>query len=416
MTLNGRAIVVGSGVIGTAAAYYLTRFGWSVTLIDQGRHGGGCSHANCGLVCPSHVLPLAEPGAIGRTLKALFRRGSPFYIKPRFDLKLWSWLLRFAGRCNHDDMLEAGRACHALLLSSRSLYDDLFENEAIACEWETRGLLFVYQTRSEWEGFAPTNQLLKDVFGESATRLDADALVEREPALKRGLAGGWYYSNDAHLRPDRLLQGWRSVVEELGVTIRERCQFTGFVRDRDRVRAVETSQGTLGSDAVVIATGAWTPLLNRQLGVRVPIQPGKGYSITMPRPRQCPMIPLIFAEHRVVATPMQSGYRLGSTMEFAGYDHSLNRKRLDLLRAGAEHYLHEPYCEPVQEEWYGWRPMTYDSKPIIGAVPRLSNVVLATGHSMLGISMAPSTGLLVAELLSGRQSHIDPAPFAVTRF
>jgi D-amino-acid dehydrogenase len=113
---------------------------------------------------------------------------------------------------------------------------------------------------------------------------------------------------------------------------------------------------------------------------------------------------------------MQSGYRLGSTMEFAGYDASLNRRRLELLLQGASHYLHEPYCEPIEEEWFGWRPMTYDGMPIIGRSPALSNVVIAAGHNMLGLSMAPATGKLVAEILDGTPAHIDPAPYAVTRF
>ena len=157
-------------------------------------------------------------------------------------------------------------------------------------------------------------------------------------------------------------------------------------------------------------------MLNQHLGCRVPIQPGKGYSITMPRPAICPTYPLIFEEHRVAITPMATGYRIGSTMEFAGYDTSLSRKRLELLREGASHYLQEPTSEPVQEEWYGWRPMTTDSKPIIGPSPRIQNLWIAAGHNMLGLSMAPATGKLIAEMLGGSTPHIDPAPYSARRF
>jgi D-amino-acid dehydrogenase len=125
---------------------------------------------------------------------------------------------------------------------------------------------------------------------------------------------------------------------------------------------------------------------------------------------------MIFMEHRVAVTPLQSGYRLGSTMEFAGYDSTLHRLRLELLRAGARPYLHEPYTEPVEEEWYGWRPMTPDGKPVIDQSPALSNAYIAAGHNMLGLSMAPATGKLIAELVAGAEPHIDPAPFAVGRF
>jgi D-amino-acid dehydrogenase len=138
--------------------------------------------------------------------------------------------------------------------------------------------------------------------------------------------------------------------------------------------------------------------------------------MTMHKPANCPKIPLLFEEHRVAATPFASGYRLGSIMEFIGYDAILNRHRLEFLTNGASHYLKTPIGEPVVEEWWGWRPMTYDSVPIIGPVPVHPNVLLATGHSMLGLSMAPGTGKLVSEMVMGQQPHVDPSPYAVTRF
>jgi D-amino-acid dehydrogenase len=190
----------------------------------------------------------------------------------------------------------------------------------------------------------------------------------------------------------------------------------GLVREQSRARAIQTSQGELTADAFVVATGALTPLLNTHLGCKIPIQPGKGYSITMPRPALCPTYPMIFEEHRVAVTPMKSGYRIGSTMEFAGYDATLNRRRLSLLKEGAKHYLREPYGDPVEEEWFGWRPMTPDSLPIIDRSPAYANVVIAAGHNMLGLSMAPATGKLVAEMLCGERTHIDLSAYAVSRW
>jgi D-amino-acid dehydrogenase len=415
--MTGSVVVVGGGVIGASCAYYLARAGWSVTVLDRGDFGKGCSHGNCGFVCPSHVLPLTVPGAVRATLKALLSRNAPFVIRlPRLDRTLLSWLAQFARRCNVRDMMEAGRALQALLFSSRSLYDTLMKEEPFDCEWEARGMLVVFLHQKAMEHHAETDRLLRESFDMGAERYDGDRLLELEPALKPGLAGGWLYKSDAHLRPDRLMASWRRVLEVRGVTIRERCEMTGLVREDGRARAVVTGQGEVPADAFVIATGAWTPLLAEALGWRVPIQPGKGYSITMPRPTTCPRRPLIFDEHRVAVTPWASGYRLGSTMEFAGYDTSLDPRRLQLLRDGAQPYLHEPYCEPVLEEWYGWRPMTSDSKPIIGPCPALANVLLAAGHNMIGVATATATGKLVAELLGGDRPHIDPAPFAATRF
>jgi D-amino-acid dehydrogenase len=414
-TARGKVIVVGCGVIGTACAHYLSRSGWTVEMIDRGKFGMGCSHANCGLICPSHILPLAGPGAIGMALKALFQKNSPFAIKPRLDWTLWSWFVRFARRCNTEDMLDAGRAIQPLLQSSRSLYQELFETEALDAEWETRGLLFVFRSAAAMDHYAQTDRLLREAFGLAAKRYEGDDLLRLEPALKPGLAGAWYYSGEAHLRPDKLLSSWRSLLEARGVVVREQCEFQGFDHQGQLARAVRTSQGALNAEAFVIATGAWTPLLQRHLGCRIRIQPGKGYSITMPRPAKCPAIPLLFEEDRVAVTPMKSGYRLGSTMEFAGYDTTLERRRLDLLRDGACHYLQEPYAEPVLEEWYGWRPMTSDGKPVIDRTPALENVFVAAGHNMLGMSMAPATGKLIAEMLANAPPHLDPVPYRLER-
>jgi len=413
---TGQVVVVGGGVIGAACAHYLARAGWRVIILDRGDFGAGCSHGNCGLVCTSHVLPLAAPGAFGLALRSLFLRDSPLRIKPRFDLSLWGWLLRFARRCNLSDMLESGRAIQPLLRSSRRLYDELMKEDSLECEWQTRGVLFVFQSRAGMEHYAQTDRLMRDHFAMAATRYDGDAVTELEPALKPGLAGGWLYSGDAHLRPDKLLSSWRRLLEARGVVIRTGCAMTGFVRDHGRAQAVHTDQGEVPADAFVVATGAWTPLLSRHLGCRIPIQPGKGYSLTMPRPARCPAVPLIFEEHKVVVTPMQTGYRLGSTMEFAGYDSSLNPRRLALLRQGASHYLLEPPGDVIEEQWFGWRPMTYDSKPIIDRSPALANVWIAAGHNMLGLSMAPATGKLITELVGASSPHVDPSPYAVTRF
>jgi D-amino-acid dehydrogenase len=412
----GRVIVVGSGVIGTACAYYLARAGWTVTVLDQGEFGRACSHGNCGFVSPSHVLPLGSPAALRGALRALFTPNSPLSIKPRFDPTLWTWLYRFARRCNTVDMLSAGRAIQALLASSRTLYPHLLAEEAIDCEWETRGLLIVFQTAAAMNHYAATDRLLRDYFHLSAKRIEGADLCEREPALKPGLAGGWLYDTDAHLRADRLMAGWRRVLEHRGVTIRTQCGLTGFATSGRLAKAACTPQGELAADAFVVAAGALTPLLQQHLGCRIPIQPGKGYSITMPRPARCPALPLLFEEHRVAVTPMRSGYRLGSTMEFAGYDTSLKRRRLDLLRQGALPYLQEPFGEPVQEEWFGWRPMTPDSLPIVDRCPALGNVWIAAGHNMLGLSMAPATGKLIAELVDGKTPHVDPAPYRLRRF
>lgn len=408
-------VVVGGGVIGAACAHYVRLSGRAVTLIEQGRFGRGCSHGNCGYVCPSHVLPLAGPGALRSTLKTLLARNSPLKVRWRLDPAMWSWFWRFARRCNDADMLAAARGIQGLLVSSRSLYDELLKTTLDDVEWETQGLLFVFRSPAAMHHYAETDRLLRGEFGLGATRYDGPALCELEPAIKPGCAGGWHYATDGHLRPDKLMLAWRRVLHSQGVEIREECELRQVAVDRRLIRGVVTNHGEIPADQVIVATGAWTPLLRHVLRCSVPIQPGKGYSLTMRRPAVCPRIPMIFEEHRVAVTPFQSAYRLGSTMEFAGYDTSLHPDRLRLLRDATAIYLREPEAEPMLESWYGWRPMTPDGLPFIGRVPGIDNLFLAAGHGMLGVSMSPATGRLVAELLSGATPHVDPRPYAVGR-
>lgn len=411
-----RIVVVGGGVIGAACAWYLCRHGGQVTILEKGEFGRGCSHGNCGFICPSHVLPLAAPGALGGALRALWQANGSFRIRLSWDACLWSWLWHFARRCNFQDMTAAAVALHGLLQSSRKLYEDLLATAGPACDWQTHGLLMVFKSARQFAHHARVARWLEREFGVISEAWTANDLQSREPALRPGLAGGWFYPDDAHLRPDLLLNWWRGQLLADGVNIIENCPAVGFVQRGKKAIAVETETGTVPAEIVVIAAGAWTPLLSRLLGENIPIQPGKGYSLTMARPRTCPLRPLLFEEHRVAVTPLTDCYRLGSTMEFVGYDASLPRQRLEYLRAAARHYLHEPEAEPVIEEWYGWRPMTFDGLPVIDRLPRLRNVWIAAGHGMLGMTLAPATGRLLTERIFSLTPHIDPAPFRLCRF
>ena len=421
-----KVVIVGGGLIGLSCAHYLSLRGDQIVVIDRGEIGKGCSHGNCGYLSPSHVLPLTEPGAVKSALKSFFQKNPPFKMKFRFDLALWKWFWQFSRRCNHRDMIQGGEAIQPLLRSSARLYEELLNSPGMNCEWEQRGLMFVFQSSKAMEQYAKVDKLLTEHFQEPAVRYDGDALSHLEPALKTGLAGGWHYEEDAHLRSDRLVSSWRNQLQSAGVTFIEHCAMTGFRSQSSHsnragssqkiVSAIQTEQEEIQGDHFVMATGAWTPLWNRELECKIPVQPGKGYSMTMPRPSCCPVIPMLFPEHRVGVTPMQSGYRLGSIMEFAGYDESIRPERLKLLREGTAHYLKEPECEPIEETWFGWRPMTPDSIPIISALPRFENVHLAVGHNMLGLSMAPATGKLIAELIHSETPHLNAARYSITRF
>jgi D-amino-acid dehydrogenase len=407
-----RAVVIGGGFIGAWSAYFLAKSNWQVTIVDQGAFGGACSRGNCGYLSPSHALPLAQPGAVRNALGTIFQSQSALKIRWGTALRNLGWFWKFMRRCNETQMLENAVGISALLNTSRQMYDDLIKAEAIDCDFQTNGCLFTFQSKKAFDHFAIVNQTLTDKCQMPARRIDPAELEAMEPALKPGVcAGAYHYERDAQIRPERFLREMRRVLETLGVKFIEHSTVTNIT-----ATTVQTIAAAIPADAIVVATGAWTPKWNTMLGAKIPIIPGKGYSITMARPEHCPRSPIIFEEHHVAVSPFADGYRIGSTMEFAGYDARTNPKRLQILKDAAKVYLKTPEAEPLEDVWWGWRPMVYDGKPIIDRSPKWPNVVIAAGHGMLGVSMGPATGLLVSELINDRTPTLDARHYSLQRF
>ena len=413
---NESVLIVGAGIIGIACAHYLSRAGFKVTVIDQGTIARACSYGNCGYICPSHILPLTEPRALRQAVASFFTPDAAFRVKPRWSPAFWNWMWQFAKRCNRRQRLTAGAHLKSLLDSSMTEFQKLVTEQSLDCEWHDSGLLYVMQTDSGMREFAKTDRLLSDHFGVAARRLDGEELPEFDPALKSGLAGAYYFENDAFVRPDSLAMNWAEKLKSNGVTFIEDCAMQSLEKTDSNVSSIETSGGTLKADHFVIAAGAWSTKLAEHLDCRIPIEPGKGYSITMQRPQSCPRYPMLLPEHHIGVTPFAEGYRLGSMMEFIGFDTSIPDSRIQQLREFATPYLVEPFTDAIQETWYGWRPMTWDSLPIIGRAPRLENTYFATGHNMLGLSLAAVTGKLIAEIVQRQTPHIDTDAFSPARF
>ena len=414
--MNRRAVVIGGGVVGCASALSLARLGWQVELLESGTIGGGCSHGNCGYLCPSHVMPLAVPGAVGNALRQMIRGTGALQVAPRLDPTLARWLWRFWRQCRQDLAEKSARGRHALLTSSRALYDQMFRTEGVEGVIADRGLLLVYPNESEFAAHEKTAKWLKSEFGIATRAVPPEELTTFEPALRPGLGGGWWYEGDAHIDPDHVIDAFRFLAEREGVTFLEHVSVDDVIVEGGRARTVVTNCGEIEADRVILATGAETPLFTRRLGLDLPIQPGKGYSITVRTPERAPQIPLVFEAQHVAVTPFGKTFRIGSTMEFAGYDRTLREERLALLRRSAEEHLIDPGRGPALEEWWGWRPMTPDDLPFIGAHPEVENFFVAAGNGMIGLSSAPATGQLVAELASDVKPHLDPAPYALDRF
>ncbi|WP_313917055.1 FAD-dependent oxidoreductase [Tahibacter sp.] len=408
-------LILGAGVIGLACAWYLLESGRRVAVLDRGRVGGGASHGNCGTLTPSHSAPLAMPGMVLKALRMMWRKDAPFHVAPRLDVELLGWLARFAGRCNWRDFHAVNRAKAQILTHSRGLIGDLVAGQGMDCGFAATGTLYVFREQQALDGFGWHLDSLRAVGIPVEERTGAQ-LRALEPCLRDEVIGGVFHPGDAQLRPDRYVAELARLVREAGGVIVEDCAVEDFAVTGSRIDGVVTARGRYVADEIVLALGAWSPPLARRLDLRIPLQPGKGYSITYERPALAPRIPLVLREDSVCVTAWADGYRLGSTMEFAGYDETLNRLRLDALRRGAARYLREPEGPRVLEEWFGWRPMTWDDLPILGRSARWDNLSLATGHGMLGVSMSLASGQLVAELLAGATPTLDPAPYSPLRF
>ena len=407
-------LIIGGGAIGLATALALLEAGRSVRILDAGAVGGGASHGNCGTITPSHAPPLAAPGVVAQALRWMFTPDAPLYLKPRVDPALWYWLLRFAARCNPRDWRQSTQARAALLNDARARLADWVGRYGLQCEFEEEGLDYVFRDPRKFQQYVDESVLLKE-FG-IATQVFGGADYEREePAMLPGVAGAIRFPGDARLRPDRYVAELARVVRERGGLIEPQCRVDRLESMPDGVR-LATSRGEYRGRDAVIALGAWTPAFARRLGIRAPIQPGKGYSITYSRPALVPRHPMVLKDRSVCVTVWGSGFRLGSTMEFSGHDDTLNATRLAALERGAREFLREPVGAEVHERWCGWRPMTWDDLPLLGRAPGQRKVWIAAGHGMLGISMSTATGQLMADLMTGRPPAFDPSPYRPERF
>lgn len=396
-------LIIGAGVVGVAAAHFLRADGRSVTVLDRSGVAAGCSRGNAGLVVPSHCIPLAAPGALWQGMKWMFNPESPFYIKPRLSPSLLGWLWRFGAACSEKQVKRAIPLLRDLHRASARLFESLAE------AYTRRGLLLLYRTEEGFAGGAHEAEVLTEA-GVETKVLDIPQVRALLPGLKAEVVGGVHCLEDAHLDPARFV---RALASKAGVEI-HLTTVEGFDVDKRRIVRVRTSDGPIEAREVVLAAGSWSPGLARDLRLKIPIQAGKGYSLTFPAPGAAPDLPFILGEDRVAVTPLGDRLRLAGTMELAGLDLSINERRVAAIRRAGEAAL-GPLGEP-QEIWAGLRPVTPDTLPIVGRPGRYDNLILATGHAMLGLSLGPITGRLVADLAARRDPGHDLSLLHPDRF
>ena len=408
-------LVVGGGVVGVCTAHSLIERGVRTTLLERGEICSGASHGNGGWIFPSESAPIPGPGVIREALPWLLDPESPFWIRPRASLALLRWLWDFRRACNASAVRESFRLRRALSLASLERFSEFAKTLNFDFGFTQRGLALIFRTAKAMRD-AQHNVDLLEAAGGSAKWLAVEELRERVSSLSPDLAGGLEFPDDAHLTPDDFVRGLAADVARRGAAIETHTEVLGVEWSRRGPVRVRTTRGDFRADEVVLAAGAWTPELTRGLGLRVPVEAAKGYSITVERPENHPDLPLALVEGRIFVTPMGSRLRFGGTLELAGLDMRMNQRRVDALARSVRSYLPGLPRTPTVEIWRGLRPLTPDDLPILGRPAGTSGLILATGHGMSGISQGPISGELIAQLASGETPEIDLTPFSPDRF
>ncbi|MCB0490992.1 MAG: FAD-dependent oxidoreductase [Cyclobacteriaceae bacterium] len=409
--------IIGGGIIGLTSAYYLVKAGHKVTVIEKGNLQEGCSFGNAGMIVPSHFIPLAAPGMISKGIRWMFNSKSPFYVRPSLNPDLLKWGYLFYKHANQANVDKAIPALKELSFYSRSLYQQLAKDLPFDFGYNERGLLMLYQSE-EIEKEEQETAEVANHFGVVARVLTADQVQELEPDVKVNVRGGVYFPGDAHLTPQDLVNQLVPFLKDSGVEFITDCEVFDFKIDNSKIQTLVTNLGNYSFDEIVLATGSWSGTIAKRLQLSLPMQAGKGYSFTLNNVQKNIRIPSIFLEARVAVTPMNNSLRFGGTMEITGVNHKISMNRVRGIVESIPKYYPEMKVDlPTEEKvWHGLRPCSPDGLPYIGRSRQLNNLILATGHSMLGVSLGPGTGKIVADLVDEKKPDVGLLSFNPERF
>ena len=410
-----KVIVIGGGIVGLSTAYYLKEEGHDVVVLDKGNLIGGASNVNAGYLTPSHIVPMAAPGMISKGIKWMFNASSPFYVKPRLNKDLIEWGLKFMKSCTPEHVQQSLKTILDINLLSKQLYLEMQQSGGFDFHLETKGLLMAYQSSHAEKEEAEVVNWARNL-GLTIKQLDNKQVMALQPGAPMDIAGAYWYESDAHSTPEIFMENLKTTLEKKGVSFKLDTEVQVFQKQGDKITSVITNDKLLKADEVVIASGAWSETLLKNLGIKLSVQAGKGYRLNVNADTGI-SLPAILLEAKVAVTPMQGFTRFAGTMEISGINHKIMPKRVAAIaKAATEYYPKvEVPKKSLNDVQCGLRPLSPDGLPFIGRHSAVSNLVLATGHSMMGWSLGPATGKLVSELISGQTTTLSIKPFAPQR-
>jgi len=413
-------LLIGGGIVGTSVARQLQSEGRQVLLIERGGIASGSSFGNAGWVTPCFAMPLPQPGMMFKAMGWLLDKESPFYIKPEMSWSLIRWLMKFAGAANQKQMEKSIGVLTELSKISLQFYQELANKRSNSLSFEQRGLLMVSATASGLHHAEMELELMQKR-GITGRKLGRDEVLAFEPSLREQILGGVFFDREAQVEPLATTNAIHDEFLALGGQSLLHTEVYDFEKTGDRITKVITTQGSFVPELVIMAAGSWSPTLAKQLGLRVPILGGKGYSMILKDSQLAasdvkPKYPIMIVERKIAVTPRVDSTRLAGTLELVNQDFGISPHRVRAIQKGADEYLKMKSQDNVTEIWRGLRPCTPDGVPVISYSMKTANLFYCMGHQMLGLQSAPGSAQLAAELIQGRSPVVDPKPFSSSRF
>jgi len=409
--------IIGGGIIGLCSAYYLQKEGYSVTIIERGDITDGCSFGNMGYMSPSHFVPLASPGIIAEGFKHMLSSSSPFYIKPRLNWDLMQWGWHFWKSSNSATVKKNAPHLNNLLQLSRGLINDMRNEIGDVFNMEEKGcLMMCKQQKTLDHEFHLADDAEK--FGLKVDRLQKKDVQKLEPDVELNVAGAVLFKDDCHFNPGKMMVALKSYLEKKAVQFQLNTTVTGFEKSNNSITAVITNKGKFDCEQLIVATGSWLPVVAKMMGIRLLLQPGKGYSHTYQHVEKNIKYPAILVDGRCAITPWGHQLRIGGTMELSGINNKVLINRMQGIYDSARDFYPGLQIDfpPADKIWNGLRPVTPDGLPYIDRTVAYKNVIFAGGHAMLGISEGTGTGKLVCEMIQSKPTSITMEAFKLTRF